>query len=705
MSSATWADEETFQDFVDFLRQYYREEVATLAQTYPQDTRSLEIDYTDLFTFSPEHADRFVENRQNERGETVKDLLESALGEVDLPIPASFESREYQSPHVRVQLPAEQTYGVGEVRDAHRGQRVAVSGQIERVTKPASRFVTAVFVCQRCGYETVVPQSQDDFQEPYECESCERQGPFQLDPEKSESVDHVALKLKEPPEVANGSGSSLVVYVEDDLLSVDGRRLTDCSGERAKISGVLQYDLSDTEGSNARPVVGEFLEAEAITLTGNRRKDIDIDEHRAEFEELAGRDDAFELLRDSIAPSIYGGENLQQVLAGAVLFLFGGYRKAADGEAYRGDIHLFAVGDPGTGKSTIAENVAELSPHCEVASGTNVTGVGLTAAAEQDDDFGNGTWTLKPGLLPKANGGHAVLDEIDKMPAGAAQKLHDALEGQRLNVNKAGVAATFQTEAGLFTAGNPKDGRFDPYEPIPEQIDIDPALFSRFDLIFVLRDTSDPDLDREIAEHMVESWSDLGARTRGDDIGESGVAGRPVSAEVIRAWVAYARENLQPRLPDGEVRERLIEFYTTYRAKGEDGDPAITARKLEAGLRLAEASARANLREEITMEDVERAISLTERVVEDVNSIEGESEYHADADTANGFTQLDRVQSLKSVLDGLEPDFDDGVPLGALKDALDGAANGDPDRLDRDLERLKEKGIVYEPSAACYRLS
>jgi len=707
MSSAAWADEETYEEVVDFLRRYYKEEIQELALAYPKDSRSLHIDYNDLFTFNPEHADRFVSNRTNERGETVLDLLEAAIQDVDQPVNNSFESRSYADPHVRIALPEEHTLGVGAIRDEHRGRRVAITGQIERVTQPETRFESVTFVCQRCGYETSVPQSQTDFQEPYECESCERQGPFQIDEGASETVDHVAMKVKQPPEASSGDGAGLMVYVEDDLLNVGERKLTDCSGERVKVSGLLRYDLSQMDGQNARALAGEYLEAETIEFTGNTRKDINIEEHREEFMELADREDAFELLRDSIAPNLYGGRRLQQVLEGAVLFLFGGYRKPTDGATYRGDIHLLAVGDPGTGKSTIAANVAELSPHCEQASGTNVTGVGLTASATRDEDFGGDSWALKPGVLPKAHGGHAVLDEIDKMPGDASKKLHEALEDQRLNVSKAGMSATLRTEAGLFTAGNPVHGRFDYYQPVSEQIDIDPALFSRFDLIFVMLDRPDEDLDRDIASHMLESWREAGEQTRaGDDATVEGEAtSRPVSADVFRAWVAYARQNIEPSLPEGEVADRLREFYTEHRQPSEDSDdPGITVRKLEAGLRLAEASARAHLREEIVMEDVERAIDLTKRMIGDVNT-DSSGQIHADYTEAPKRIQGEAMDALRSVLRDLEPEHSKGVPQGVLRSELEEHRHGDPDRLDDDLETLKRKGSVYEPSSGCYRLT
>ncbi|RLM76126.1 XRE family transcriptional regulator, partial [Halorubrum sp. Atlit-8R] len=57
--------------------------------------------------------------------------------------------------------------------------------------------------------------------------------------------------------------------------------------------------------------------------------------------------------------------------------------------------------------------------------------------------------------------------------------MHEALEQQQISVSKAGINATLKSRCSLLGAANPKYGRFDQYEPIGEQIDLEPALISR----------------------------------------------------------------------------------------------------------------------------------------------------------------------------------------------------------------------------------
>jgi replicative DNA helicase Mcm len=83
--------------------------------------------------------------------------------------------------------------------------------------------------------------------------------------------------------------------------------------------------------------------------------------------------------------------------------------------------------------------------------------------------------------------------------------MHEALEQQRISVSKAGINATLKSRCSLLGAANPKYGRFDQYEPIGEQIDLEPALISRFDLIFTVTDQPDEEEDADLADHTLRT--------------------------------------------------------------------------------------------------------------------------------------------------------------------------------------------------------
>jgi len=114
------------------------------------------------------------------------------------------------------------------------------------------------------------------------------------------------------------------------------------------------------------------------------------------------------------------------------------------------------------------------------------SGVGITAGVIKDEKYG---WVVEAGVMPLANGGTAIVDEFDKLKDDDRAKLHEALEQSQIHIDKASIHAVLPARCSLLAAANPKMGRFDLYEPIGPQINLTPALLSRFDLIFVMNDS------------------------------------------------------------------------------------------------------------------------------------------------------------------------------------------------------------------------
>jgi len=295
-------------------------------------------------------------------------------------------------------------------------------------------------------------------------------------------------------------------------------------------------------------------------------------------------------------PTHQGDEDIKLAIA---LQMFGGVRKQLpDGSVKRGDSHIMLVGDPGTNKSGLLKYAKKLAPRSIYTSGKSSSGVGLTAAAVRDD-FGGGGWTLEGGAMVRANNGTACIDEFDKMGEEDRGSMFEALAEQEISVSKAGINATLPARTRVLAAANPETGRFDKMAPIAEQINLDPALISRFDLIFIVTDEVDEEKDAEIAE-MINTTAKVGgmiARDGHADVDEKEDVEPAIDEEVMRAYVAYARQEYTP-VPTDAANERVKEFYVKMRSKGssEDDPVPVTARKMEALHRLAEASARIRLR-------------------------------------------------------------------------------------------------------------
>lgn len=687
-------------DFVDmceeFLTRYYRDEIGRLAQRYPKEERSLVVDWMDLLQYDSRMADDYIDQPN-----VVRTHLEKALQKVDLPVDVGFEQARVRVTNIN----DERTYDVGGYLPQDIGEALAVRGQVSQVSASKPELVHGVFNCINCGAPNEVPQNQgsEDLQQPRECLGCERQGPFELDIKESTLQDSQVVRIQQPPEMTRDAGSHLDVQLKDDLASAEIY-----GGERINTSGVLSIDEQDLE----QAAFDYYLQGEHIDIEDGSYKDIDPEEYRDEIDRVKNADDPVEVLSQNFAPHISRDEKLDQIIEALILQMVGTARKSPSGGATkRGDSHMLLLGDPGTTKSELLEEVELLSPRAKLKSGEGITKSGVTAAATKDD-FGPTQWSVKAGLMVLASGGIACLDEMDKADESALESMHQALENQRVTVSKAGIDAEMPSRTALLAAGNPKHGRFDQYEPVTDQIDLSAPLMSRFDLMFMLHDKVDEERDSEIADKIINSWSESGLMEHTDRDVES-TSSRDIcedperAVEAFRAYIAEAKQKIDPVIVDQQVKDKLKQEYLDIRLQGSDEDAPVpvTARKLEAFLRLAESSARARFSEEVGIEDVERASRLVLSSLHDVGVDPETGQFDADiVATGTSKAQRDRMKSLKQIIRELEGEFEDGAPL---KEIVKRATELDigADKTEHELDKLLKKGEAYEHQENHYRLT
>lgn len=674
-----------------FLKKYYKQEVLRLANRFPNDQKSLYVDWADLYKFDARLADDYLD-----QPELIRRHLEQALAQYDLPADIDLAGA-----NVRVQnLEDSRTVHINQYRPEQIGQKLGIKGQVTQLSEPKPQVDEAAFECTLCGTINRVPQGGgDDMQEPHECQGCERQGPFDINKQQSVFQQYQVARLEMPPERSNNGQSHIDVRMWDDLAGnvLDGN-------ERLTANGVLSIDDDDLDTRT----FDYHLETKggSFEIEDGGFEDIDWEEHLEEIKEIADSDDPIGLLVDSLAPQLSRDEELEEVMTGIVLQLVGAGRKdLEDGPTFRGDFHILMLSDPGMGKSELLGEVEDLSPIGKYVSGKGLSKAGATAAAVADD-FGGSEYTLKAGILVLANDGIACIDEIDKVQPDAVQAMHGALERQRVDVMKAGIESKLPAKTSLLAAGNPKYGRFDRHEAISEQIDLAPSLMSRFDLMFMMSDVPDEERDRDVAEHIVESWDDAAKSAyRGES--NTDTVEREIPTEIFRAYIAYAKETVKPVFEDMEVRDRLVDHYVNIRMKGADEDSPVpvTARKLQAFLRIAEASARARLSDTIEHEDIDRSVQLIMRSLNDVGIDPETGEFDVDiveAGTSN--SQRRRIKNLKAVIQSVEEEHDDGAPLEEIYD-LAADLGMEQSKAEHEIENLKQKGEIYENGPDTIRTS
>lgn len=283
-----------------------------------------------------------------------------------------------------------------------------------------------------------------------------------------------------------------------------------------------------------------------------------------------------------------------------------------------------------------------------------------------------------------------------------------------ISVAKAGVMATLKSRCSLLAAANPKLGRFDKYEPIAPQINLTPALMSRFDLIFVLTDDPDTNRDSRIAEHILKSnyagelatqisWNpDISQ----DDIDSAMVVIKPeIEPEMLRKYVAYARKSVFPTLTD-DAKEYFGKYYVGLRTQGQDSNKPVpvTARQLEALIRLGEASARLRLSHNVTLDDAQRVIKILESCLKKVG-IDPDTGF-LDADiiaTGMAKSTRDRTKSMMDIIRDISKELQGPAPRDAVLDRAE-QLGIDRSKADEIIDRLRRDGSLFEPRSGMLRL-
>ncbi|MFC7096044.1 minichromosome maintenance protein MCM [Halobaculum marinum] len=599
-----------------WLRNEHMDALAELAQQYPNESRTFALDWHDLARWDESLADRLL----GAPDDTLEEI-EEAIRVVDLPVDLSM-SRV----NVRVHnLPESSTFVVGELDPTeHVGELVALEGQVTQRTGVSPKVTEGAFECLRCGTMTYVPQPPyGNIRQPNNCQGCEEGGFFRLNEGQSSFEDYQKIRLQQPPETAMGDTEHIDVHWTDDITGEgdleSGGRLTVVGKFSSVWTGKVVFDTT-IHGNQYIP------EEEAGADYSDERFD-------AVVEDVVDSPDPLERLCQSFAPNFEAaGPRDKQVVRALVLQLIGGWAKTGpDGRRHRGDSHIYLLGDPGVGKTVLLQAAFGVVPRGAMTDGTGASEAGLTAAIVKND-FSDEQWSIAAGTLVRANGGLAVVDELDKGDTSDLDALHTALESQTVHVDKAGKNASLPAETALLAAGNPTGGHFDPTKDFAEQVDFQSPLLSRFDLILRMQAREDYDLILQVAEKMTRARTAAAKYELGEELTpeERGAIEGDLSAEELSAYIARAKE-VKPRIRSEEVEREvsawfaetktsLPERYTDAMGDGDyDGPPLpITARKQVALMRLAEASARARLDDTVRMHDIDRVKPLIERSLADI---------------------------------------------------------------------------------------
>jgi replicative DNA helicase Mcm len=407
------------------------------------------------------------------------------------------------------------------------------------------------------------------------------------------------------------------------------------------------------------------------------------------------------------------------------LQLFGGVSRInPDRTRTRGDIHILLMGDPGVAKSQVLIYMSKLSPRGKLASGGGVSGAGLTAAAVRDA-FGDGRFALEAGVLPLSDRGLAAIDEFDKISDEDRKVMHPAMEQQEIHVAKGGITATLPSRCSILAAANPKDGRFSKRGPNQSvmrsfnETGLPPPLASRFDIIWMIRDEVRVEDDELIARHIldmrtqgvsefkIEEAIDLDpAEGQVDQIFATSVdKNEHFTLEFLRKYIAYAKRNIHPDL-DENARAEILSYYTNERQSygrddqsGESEVIPITARALEALIRLTEAHARMHLRDIASSEDARVALAVFRHWREE-SGIEDESELYSGVSASARTTNT----LVRSIIRDICSEGNGSANLTEIYNRASVRKISDT-TVDDVLSRLRMSGEVFSPRNDVYQFA
>jgi DNA replication licensing factor MCM3 len=486
----------------------------------------------------------------------------------------------------------------------------------------------------------------------------------------SEYRDHQTVTIQEMPERAPAGElpSSVDVVLDDDLVDA-------CKpGDRVAIVGVFRA-LPSRSGHLTTGVFKPVLIANNVRqLQRDHTAAGDLTpEDEKHIRQVAKRGDVFELLARSLAPSIYG---LDYVKRAMVLLLLGGVeRNSKSGMHIRGDINILMVGDPSTAKSQFLRFVLNIAPLAINTTGRGSSGVGLTAAVVADRETGERR--LEAGAMVLADRGIVCIDEFDKMSETDRVAIHEVMEQQTVTIAKAGIHMSLNARCSVVAAANPIYGQYDRSRKPVENVNLPDSILSRFDLLFIVLDTVDPETDRAIAEHVVRNHRSRGKPERAvddadedeekDDGGRGGagagagagvyeradgaVGGGPRGARgrgaaaaaaaarqqhltlaFLKKYVQFAKR-LTPTLTD-EAVNLISDAYAELRSGDRSAGRAmpITPRALDTIVRLSSAHAKAYLREEVAEADVRAALQILHHALN--NDVSSADEARAENDEA-----------------------------------------------------------------------
>ncbi|XP_043956441.1 DNA replication licensing factor MCM5 [Gambusia affinis] len=610
--------------FREFLRQFrvgtdrtgfsykYRDE---LKRHYTLGEFWVEVEMEDLASFDEDLSDCLYK-LPTENLPLLEEAAKEVADEVTRPRPVGEETVQ----DIQVMLKSDAHHAsIRNLKSEQVSRLVKVHGIVISATAVKAKATKVCLQCRGCrGVLTDIPlpPGLQGYALPRKCNSGNTgrmncpMDPYFIIPDRCVCVDFQTLRLQESPDaVPHGEmPRHMQLYCDRYLCDrvVPGNRVTIMGiYSIKKVAAAKKAGREKGVGVGIRSsylrVVGIQMDTEGA---GRGATGSVSPQEEEQLRLLAASPGVYGSLASSVAPSIYGSDDLKKAIT---CLLFGGSRKRLpDGLTRRGDINLLMLGDPGTAKSQLLKFVERCAPIGVYTSGKGSSAAGLTASVMRDPATRG--FIMEGGAMVLADGGVVCIDEFDKMREDDRVAIHEAMEQQTISIAKAGITTTLNSRCSVLAAANSVFGRWDDTKG-EDNIDFMPTILSRFDMIFIIKDQHDQQRDMTLARHVMNVH--LSAQTQTE-----GVEGE-IPLATFKKYIAYARTKCGPRL-SAAAAEKLKNRYVVMRSGARDHErestkrPSIpiTIRQLEAIVRIAESLAKMKLQAVAGEEEVDEALRL-----------------------------------------------------------------------------------------------
>ncbi|KAF2879292.1 hypothetical protein ILUMI_26884 [Ignelater luminosus] len=587
------------------------------------------------------------------------------------------------------------------------GTLVAIRGTVIKASSVRLLCKYMVFKCSSCSGTAIVNQLDGSYSAPTKCptKGCRAQSNFI--PEFTThtiTVNWQTLKLQELVALDQGENGRIPRTIECELTE----DLVGCCipGDDITITGFFLLYI------DAISVVNNKNQNEAISGTIER---ITFNTHDYyAIQKIHAEPSLFRFLVQSLCPNIFGNEIVK---AGLLLTLFGGTQTNEGDITTRAVSHALMVGDPGLGKSQMLQACTNVAPRGVYVCGNTSTTSGLTVTMTKES---SGEYSLEAGALILADQGCCCIDEFDKMTNQHAYLL-EAMEQQSVSIAKAGVTCNLSACTSIIAAANPSGGHYNKAKTVSENIKMSPPLISRFDLIFILLDQPSEQYDVLLSEHVLALHSGLQTKSFSvstnlcDDNKSKSLKDclklRPGESidylphQLLRKYIAYAQKYVHPRVSQ-EAQDVLRQFYLELRKQCQvNSCSPVTARQLESLLRLTQARAKVELREEASVADAIDVVEIMRHSIIDIFTDEFGTFDFKRSQSGSGLSKQNQVKKLLLSLQQTAENLTQSVfPLKEIQSLAEQVGIG-KDRFHDVLQTLNLHGYLLKRSSDKYQLT